>query len=95
MAYIIGVISWQSRAERGKYEQSFLLFFSLPLPPTDSSTNISGHVTFNGIKISSIFLVSYVKDTALSTSPCRRGSTPVYTVLRKSPRFFINNWFPG
>ena len=43
-----------------------------------------GHVTFNGIKISSIFLVNYVKDTGLSTSTCRRGSTPVSTVLRKS-----------
>jgi len=82
MAYIIGVISWPSRAEGRRYEQSFLLFFSLLLPPTDSSDNISGHVTFNGIKISSIFLVNYVKDTALSTSPCRHRSTPVSTVLR-------------
>ena len=95
MAYIINVISWPWRAERRRYEQSFLLFFSLPLLPIDSSTNISGHVTFNGIKISYTFLVNYFKDTALSTSPCRRGSTPVSTVLRKSLRFFINNCFPG
>ena len=95
MVYIIGVISWPTRAEGRTYEQSSLLFFSLPLPPTDSSTNISGPVTFNGIKIPSISLVNYVKDTVLSTSPCRRGSTPVSTVLRKSLRFFINNRFPG